>query len=146
MTSPTPFTLARVAESLRAEGYSCTYDEDANHVTGIWNEIPFRFAASDATIWYRTSTTWDCPDRLLDMGESQLGNILQEISNEWNRLHLQPTAYPFRLDEKPTIMLDCTVFVGEGTTDKQIAYCTNRALDVHLQAHETLPSLIPPLF
>lgn len=146
MSDVKPFSLERVAQSLRDEGYSCSYDEEAENVTGIWNEISFRFATSEALIWFRTSTTWEPPERILELDESTVSAILQEISNEWNRQHLQPTAYPFPIDGQPTIMLDYTAFVADGLSDTQIAYNANRALDVHLQAHNTLPSLIPPLF
>ncbi|WP_350257588.1 YbjN domain-containing protein [Scrofimicrobium sp. R131] len=133
-----PLTMARVAELIRAEGYSCE-DDGEGEVRGIWNEVGFRFFLSPDDTWLGISTVWEAPDDF-PVG---MHSALQEASNDWNRQFLQPTAYPSTDEDK--IVFFYSVFVDAGLSDQQFSQMLDRALDVNLQAHRTIASLLPPV-
>lgn len=137
------FTLERVGAYFDQVGYHWAYDEEA--LVGSWNEIYFRFSAAEDSQWLLIQTKWEAPEEVGHIDPKQARSLLQNASNEWNRQYLQPTAHPVNDADVWKVFLDLAVFFGEPCTDKQIEVAIDRAIDVHLQAHETLPNLLAPI-
>ena len=139
---PPSFSMDQLDRVLKFLGYRCWYDPDERLIGGLWNEVEFYFDLSECSAWLGISSNWDAGPNASPGGPDDLD--LQELSNEWNRRFLQPTAYPAAAGGVcSAITLHYTAFVGAGISDAQLKECVHRALDVSLQAHAQLVTLLP---
>lgn len=137
-----PFSVPRLESVIARDGYSCYRDPDAGVVVGTWNDVEFRFLSREERPWLRIVSAWDAPAL---GGPERSFMALQDASNEWNRMYLQPTAYPDQSGGRWHILFEQILFVDEGVSDRQIHLMLDRALNVGLQAHDEIPNLLPPL-
>lgn len=133
--------LRVVAEVTETEPSS---DTDGS-VTVRWRGLGFRFCLSPAANWLGVSSVWDPPKTVSDLPPGGAVSALQEAANEWNRLYLQPTAYPARFGQAWKLVFHYSHFVGSGVTDAQITAAARRCGDVNFQARDTIVSLLPPI-
>ncbi len=135
-----PFTLEHLYRVITDAGYTCEYDVAEPLVHGFWNDLEFYFTVSPCASWLGISSIWEpSPDLPAEIGSF----CLQEVCNEWNRLYLQPAAYPSAPEQMTnTITLHYSAFVGAGASDAQLLACLHRALDVSLQAHHQLQQIV----
>lgn len=140
-----PFNLERVKDSFDSKGYHYSRDDEEESLSGTWNEVLFRFSSSEEDQWLMVQTRWLAPDELENAEDEIAGMTLQNTANEWNRQFLQPTAYPFPTDDGWVVQLDMAVFFDAPCSDLQIDAALDRAIEVHLQAHEKLPQMLSPV-
>lgn len=136
--------LVRVVEEVTGVVPSGERLEDAIIVR--WNDVSFRFCLSPEAKWLGVTSTWDPPETFVGIHCRSLGAALQEAANEWNRLYLQPTAYPMNFGASWKIVFHYSYFLGIGVTDAQVRAATRRCGDVNFQARDTIASLLPPIY
>lgn len=137
-----PFTVERLQSVIARDGYTSSRDDTDGMVVGTWNDVQFRFLSREERPWLRIVSAWEAPAL---GGPERSFMALQDASNEWNRMYLQPTAYPDQSAGRWRILFEQILFVDEGVSDKQLHLMLDRALNVGLQAHDEIPNLLPPL-
>ncbi len=75
------------------------------------------------------------------MGEGHTEVSLQDIANQWNNAHLQPTVFPIEDGDGWALMAASRFFVGEGLSDRQIHAMLRRGLIIGLSAAQEVPAL-----
>jgi len=140
-----PFDIHRVENYFDKSGYHYSSDEETGALHGSWNDIPFRFASLEENQWLMVQTRWEVPDEVRILDSSRAVLVIQDAANEWNRQYLQPTGYPISVDGTWLIQLDMAVFFATPCTDEQVHLAIDRALEVHLQAHEVMGGLFSPI-
>ncbi len=138
-----PFTLNRLAAVMDASALTYALDEGES-IQLIWDGIPIRFTLSEDGYWWRTVSRWTPPEWVQVLTVPDQLQLLIQTTNEWNRNYLDPPSYPVESDVGWAVELYQSVFVGAGITHQQIALHFSRTISNQAQAHETLPTLLPP--
>lgn len=91
----------------------------------------------------------DCPwiqveARLaIDPAAKDLGDEgLQEIVNQWNSGHLEPTVFAVPISQDHAIVMTCRFYVEHGVSDRQLHSMFRRSFIVTRQACREIPEMI----
>ena len=133
-----PFDLDRLAHVLEGDGFPVGRAEFEIGTRVEQTDLRFHREPVDVP-WLQVLSRVALP------GADDLSAFdLQQVANAWNSSHLQPTAYPERVEGDWVFSLASRFFVGEGLSDRQIHLIVRRAVVVALQATRELPGSITP--
>ena len=138
------FTLGRLAQTMDRHNYEYSYNSEEGWIRAAWGEARITFSLSDDGFWWRSVSHWRCPDWLQDSSADTQWALLKQAANEWNRNYLEPPAYPVQTGAEWTLELYQSVFIGAGLSDQQASLQLRRTIANQVQAHKTVPSLLPP--